>query len=105
MPASLLSGWKGAGSMLLSLGAITGGGLLGAPVQRLQEPTPVLLRSMAVLAGLHAALAWASAAAACRPMHPAACLCPLNPHTPAPQAPALTCRAPSRCCRRWQCWA
>ncbi len=31
MPASWLSGWKGMGSMLLSLGAVTGGGLMGAP--------------------------------------------------------------------------
>lgn len=30
VPASWLSGWKGAGSLLLSLGAVTGGGLLGA---------------------------------------------------------------------------
>lgn len=30
MPASWLSGWKGTGSMLLSLSAVTGGGLLGA---------------------------------------------------------------------------
>ena len=37
MPASMLSGWKGAGSMLLSLGAVSGSGLLGelAAVQRL----------------------------------------------------------------------
>ena len=30
MPASMLSGWQGAGSMLLSLGAVSGAGLLGA---------------------------------------------------------------------------
>ncbi|KAL4422726.1 hypothetical protein ABPG75_008923 [Micractinium tetrahymenae] len=30
MPASWLSGWKGSGSLLLSLGAVTGGGLLGS---------------------------------------------------------------------------
>lgn len=33
MPASLLSGWKGMGTLMLSLGAVTGGGLLGAHVQ------------------------------------------------------------------------
>jgi hypothetical protein len=30
VPASLLSGWKGTGSLMLSLGAVTGGGLMGA---------------------------------------------------------------------------
>ena len=29
MPASWLAGWKGAGTMALSFGAVTGGGLLG----------------------------------------------------------------------------
>lgn len=32
-PASLLSGWKGPTSLLLSLGAVSGGGLLGKPTR------------------------------------------------------------------------
>lgn len=41
MPASWLSGWKGMGSMLLSLGAVTGGGLLGSGFD-LKGPESVL---------------------------------------------------------------
>lgn len=45
-PASLLSGWKGAGSMLLSIGAVAGGGLLGASCVGLGVPSNCATRML-----------------------------------------------------------
>jgi hypothetical protein len=92
MPASWLSGWKGAGSLLLSFGAVTGGGLMGAWG-----------------AGDYA---WAlrmqpyhfAAAATGRPL--LTCCMALLPVPPLHlQAPALTSAARPPRCRRWACWA
>lgn len=54
MPASLLSGWKGMGTLMLSLGAVTGGGLLGSGFD-LEGPGSVLqaLGVLGLTVGIH----------------------------------------------------